>query len=151
MPRARRAVAADLPLVAAMTNAAYAGYVADLGARPLPMDDDHAARIAAGQAWLVEEDGAPLAVAILEPHADHMMILSLAVPPAAQGRGLGRWMLDLAEAHARAAGLPELRLYTNARMERNVRIYGRAGFTELGRRPNPDRPGWVMVDMARRL
>jgi ribosomal protein S18 acetylase RimI-like enzyme len=149
MPAARRATAADRDLVAAMTDAAYAEYVAPLGAEPLPMTDDHGARIAAGQCWLVEEDGAPVAVAVLVPEADHLMILSLAVPPASRGRGLGRWMLDLASAQARAAGLPELRLYTNARMERNIRIYAQAGFRELGRRPNPDRPGWVMVDMAR--
>ena len=151
MPTARRALASERDVVAGITDSAYAEYLAELGGKPLPMTDDHAARIAAGQAWLIEDDGQARAVAILVPGEDHLMILSLAVPPDSRGRGLGRWMLGFAEQRARAAGLRELRLYTNGLMERNVRIYAQAGFRELGRRPNLERPGWVMVDMARTL
>ncbi|TIT50241.1 MAG: GNAT family N-acetyltransferase, partial [Mesorhizobium sp.] len=46
-------------------------------------------------------------------------------------------------------GLPEVRLYTNAKMERNIALYKEYGFHETGRRPNPYRPGWTIVDMAK--
>ena len=60
---------------------------------------------------------------VLEAAADHLMIESLALLPAHQGRGLGQWMLAFAEQRARGLGLPELRLYTNALMARNLVLY----------------------------
>ena len=33
-------------------------------------------------------------------------------------------------------------------MERNIAIYTACGFSETGRRANPHRPGWTVVDMA---
>ena len=149
---ARRAEPLDLAAVEAVTEAAYRPYVAVLGAKPLPMTADHGAYIAAGGAWMVERDNAVAGVLELEPpEADHLMIFNLAVSPAVQGGGVGRWMLAFAEERARALSLPELRLYTGSRMERNIGIYRQAGFRETGRRPNPYRPGWVIVDMTKRL
>jgi GNAT superfamily N-acetyltransferase len=65
--------------------------------------------------------------------------------------GHGVALLRLAEDLAGQAGLTELRLYTNARMERNVALYTSFGYRETGRRPNPFRPGWTVVDMAKTL
>ena len=87
---------------------------------------------------------------VLEREAAALTVFSLAVLPEARG-GVGRWMLAFAEAEARAAGLGEVRLYTNARMARNIGIYEKAGFVEVGRRPHEQRPGWTLVDMAKRL
>ena len=56
---------------------------------------------------------------------------------------------DIAEEQARSWGVPEVRLYTNSRMERNIAIYTAYGFQETGRRANPPRPGWTVVDMAK--
>jgi ribosomal protein S18 acetylase RimI-like enzyme len=84
-------------------------------------------------------------------HPDHLMIWSLAVRPDRQGKGLGRFLLRFAERMAREAGLGELRLFTNARMERNLALYARAGYRETGRRPHPRRESFIIVDMAKRL
>ena len=88
---------------------------------------------------------------MLEPADDHLAIFSLAVLPAHQSQSIGCWMLDAAERMARNVNLPELRLYTNARMDRNIKFYQQAGFHETGRRPNPHRPGWTLVDMTKVL
>lgn len=149
MWEARLAVPAELGLVCGITDAAYSVYVESLGGRPLPMLEDYAPRIAAGEVWLVSRAGTEVGLAVLETAADHMMVFSLAVMPAAQGLGLGRWLLDFAAARARAAGVGSLRLYTNSLMVRNIRMYERAGFRETGRRPNERRPGWFFVDMER--
>jgi len=45
----------------------------------------------------------------------------------------------------------EVRLYSNEQMERNLTLYRRHGFVEVGRRPHPSRPGQVLVDMVRKL
>ena len=149
MLSARLATTADLGAIHAITAAAYDQYVATLGRKPLPMTEDYEPRIAAGEVWIVALDGRDVALCVLEDAADHVLIFSLAVLPNAQGHGIGRWMLDFAEDRARSLGLPEVRLYTNALMHRNIEVYAKAGFTETGRRPNPYRPGWIFVDMAK--
>ena len=138
----RQAEASDLALVEAISREAYAPYEPVLGSLPVPATEDYASRIAAGQVWLSGEDG----VLVLERHPDHAMIYSVAVRPAAHGKGLGRTLLD--EAERLAAGLPELRLYTNALMTKNLAIYAKRGFIETGRRPHPDRASFTIVDMA---
>jgi GNAT superfamily N-acetyltransferase len=131
-----------------MTLAAYAEYDAVLDRPPLPVTEDYAPRIAAGEVWLVARDGADVGLAVLEVAADHLLIFSLASLPGARG-GVGRFLLEFAEARARTLGLPEVRLYTNGLMERNIRIYQKAGYVETGRTDNPKRPGWVAVHMAK--
>ena len=151
MPEARLAGPGDLAFVRETTWAAYSSYLPVLGAMPLPVSADHAAIIAAGQAWLVRDGGADAGLMVLEAAPDHMMIESLAVLPAHQGRGLGRWMLGFAEDRARQAGVPELRLYTNALMTRNIEIYRQAGFAETRREAMQQRVNFVRVYMAKAL
>lgn len=147
--RHRQAIETDLSFVRAATYDAYAPWEAILGGPPLPMHEDYALRIAEHEVWIVECDGEDAGVMVLEPAVDYLLIYSLAVASRHQGQGIGRWMIEAAEHMARAAGLPELRLYTNDRMTRNLAIYRQAGFHETGRRPNPFRVGWTLVDMAK--
>jgi ribosomal protein S18 acetylase RimI-like enzyme len=139
----------DLSAVVALTMDAYAPYTALLGAPPIPVTEDYAPRVARGEVWLLEEDSELAGLIVLERHADHAMIFSVAVAPAFQGKKLGIALLDFAEDQARLWGLPEVRLYTNSRMERNIALYSAYGYRETGRRPNPRRPGWTVVDMAK--
>ena len=57
-----------------------------------------------------------------------------AVPPDAPGRGVGRRLLEFVAAHARALGLSEVRLYTNAMMWENQEIYPKYGYELVERR-----------------
>lgn len=145
----REAGAGDLAAVVALTEAAYAPYTALLGAPPIPVTEDYAPRIAKGEVWLLESGGKIAGLMVYERHADHMMIFSIAVSPAFQGKGFGIALLRWLEERTHELGLPEIRLYTNARMERNIALYLGYGFQETGRRPNPYRPGWTLVDMAK--
>jgi len=139
----------DLAAVAALTAEAYAPYTALFGAPPIPVTEDYAPRIEGGEVWLLE-DGAELAgLIVLERHAGYATIFSVAVAPAFQGRKLGIKLLGFAEERARSWGVPQVRLYTNSRMERNIALYAAHGYRETGRRPNPYRPGWTIVDMAK--
>ena len=139
----------DLTAIVALTEAAYAPYNAILDAPPIPVTEDYAPRIANGEVWLLESGGEPAGVLTLERHADHAMIFSVAVSPAFQRKGFGTKLLNHADQQTRLWGLPEIRLYTNAKMERNIALYLAYGYRETGRRPNPYRPGWVLVDMAK--
>jgi ribosomal protein S18 acetylase RimI-like enzyme len=145
----RRALAGDLQTVVSLTEAAYAPHTALFGAPPIPVTEDYAPRIEGGEVWLLEDGDRLAGVLTLERHNDHAMIFSVAVGPAFQGKGLGIALLKHADEQTRLWRLPEVRLYTNARMERNIALYLAYGFHETGRRPNPYRPGWVLVDMAK--
>ncbi|RUX44959.1 N-acetyltransferase [Mesorhizobium sp. M4A.F.Ca.ET.020.02.1.1] len=145
----RKALAADLPAVVALTTAAYAPYTALLGAPPMPVTEDYGPRIERGEVWLLESGAELAGLIVLERHADHVMIFSVAVPPTFQGRGHGIKLLNFADEQTQSWGLPEVRLYTNSRMERNIALYAAYGFRETGRRAHPYRPGWIVVDMVK--
>ncbi|GLQ77134.1 N-acetyltransferase [Mesorhizobium huakuii] len=145
----RRALAGDIQTVVSLTAAAYAPYSAILDAPPIPVTEDYAPRIARGEVWLLESGSEPAGVLTLERHTDYAMIFSVAVSPVFQGKGFGIKLLNHADQQTRSWGLPEIRLYTNAKMERNIALYLAYGYRETGRRTNPYRPGWVLVDMAK--
>ncbi|SFO76784.1 Acetyltransferase (GNAT) family protein [Mesorhizobium sp. NFR06] len=145
----RLARADDLAAIVALTSEAYAPYTALFGAPPIPVTEDYAPRIGRGEVWLQEECVELAGLIVLERHPDHAMIFSVAVAPAFQGRKLGIALLDFAYEQAQSWGVPEVRLYTNSRMERNIALYSAYGYRETGRRANPYRPGWTVVDMAK--
>ena len=147
----RLAATDDLAAIERITARAYEGYVDLLGGPPVPMTEDYRPRIAAGGVWLAEADAAPVGLIALEHHSGHLTIFSVAVEPAAHGRGVGRRLLTFAEERALAAEVDEVRLYTNALMARNLALYARLGYRERGRRPNPRRAGFTIVDMVKRI
>jgi ribosomal protein S18 acetylase RimI-like enzyme len=132
----RRARSDEADAVAALVEEAFARHVAAVGRRPAPMDDDHTARIAAGEQYVRDaDDGTPgLASSIvLVDNGDHLVVNNVAVRPDLQGRGLGRDLLAFAEEEARRRGLTEIRLHTNAAMADNILMYPKLGYTETGR------------------
>lgn len=130
----RRARTDEADAVAALVEAAFARHVEAVGRRPMPMDDDHAAHIAAGEQWVSDaSDGSLASAVVLTERDDHLHVDNVAVAPALQGRGLGRELLAFAEDEARRRGFAEIQLYTNAAMSDNLVMYPRLGFTEAAR------------------
>ncbi|EPD61553.1 GNAT family N-acetyltransferase [Streptomyces sp. HGB0020] len=128
----RVAVAADVPAVKAVTDAAYHPYIERIGVVPVPMRADHVANVAAGRVFVTGDPVVGLVV--LEEHEDHLFLDSIAVHPEAHGQGVGRRLLRFVDARARALGLPEVRLYTNAMMWENQKIYPKYGYDVVERR-----------------
>ena len=150
--RTRRATTEDANLVGRISAAAYIpAYLPLIGAAPKPAHEDYRVWIDRGEVWLAEIDGVPAGVLVLDRQSDHLLVYSVAVLPRYQGVGLGKALLALAEERAEGTDMPELRLYTNRRMERNVRLYERCGFTTVRERPHPIRAGEILVDMIKRV
>jgi ribosomal protein S18 acetylase RimI-like enzyme len=130
-------------------DAYIAAYLPVLGYIPLPAEEDYGPRIERGEVWLLACGDSDVGVAVLEERPDHLLVYSIAVRPTEQGQGHGRVLLDFADQRAAALGVAEIRLYTNVRMVKNIALYRRHGYVEVGTRPHPSRAGEMLVDMVR--
>ncbi|WP_149539523.1 GNAT family N-acetyltransferase [Siccirubricoccus phaeus] len=137
----------DAARVAAIVEAAYTPWVAQIGQRPGPLDDDYAARVAAGETFVLEAGGAISGILVLEDHPDHLLLDNIAVDPARKGMGDGRVLLDFAEAEAKRRGFTEIRLYTHQKMAANIAIYLKRGYVETGRRVDKGLPRVFMAKL----
>jgi ribosomal protein S18 acetylase RimI-like enzyme len=130
----RPAVAADAAAVTDLVNAAYGHYVQRIGMQPGPMREDYADVIGAADVVVADEDGALVGVLVLRITDEGFLIDNVAVHPSRQGSGLGRALLEHAEAAARRAGFDSVYLYTHERMSENLALYTRIGYVEYERR-----------------
>jgi GNAT superfamily N-acetyltransferase len=144
----RRARPGEAAALRDLVRAAYAEWVPLIGREPGPMTDDYAARIAAGEAWVVEADGGLAAAIVLEDGDGALLLDNIAIAPSARGRGLFRDLMGFAEAEARRRGHPCIRLYTHERMARNVALYLAQGYVETHR---AEQDGFARVFMEKPL
>ncbi|HEV2531494.1 GNAT family N-acetyltransferase [Phenylobacterium sp.] len=124
----RQAGLGDAAAIAALTRAAYAKWVPLIGREPLPMTVDYAEAVRRHRFDLLEAEGSLAALIETTPQDAALLIVNVAVRPDAQGRGFGVRLLKLAEALAVEAGLPAMRLYTNALFAENLRLYASLGY-----------------------
>ncbi|TQV80927.1 GNAT family N-acetyltransferase [Denitrobaculum tricleocarpae] len=129
----RAATAHDLPAIQEIVEHAYSPYIERMGRPPGPMLDDYVKRIEREQVSVVEVDGRVGGLLVLIDQADHLLLDNIAMHPDFQGRGLGRQLMDFAEAEALRRGFGELRLYTHESMTENIAIYSKLGWEETGR------------------
>lgn len=131
----RRAEPQDARGLAACIEAAYADYaarIADLPAVSEGIADD----IAGHRVWVAERDGELAGGIVLVPKEGFLLLANVAVHPACAGLGIGRALIERAEADCRRLGLRELRLATHVAMPENVRLYRHLGWRETGRSGN---------------
>jgi GNAT superfamily N-acetyltransferase len=128
--RLRPATESDVPSVAALVKAAYGHYVERIGMLPRPMTDDYATVIRDRQVTVAEHDGA----IVLTVTDEGFLIDNVAVHSSRRGTGLGRVLLQFAEAEARRAGFDAIHLYTHEQMTENLALYSRIGYVEYDRR-----------------
>jgi N-acetylglutamate synthase-like GNAT family acetyltransferase len=129
----RPAIGADVPKVAELVNDAYGHYVERLGMLPRPMSDDYAEVIANRRVTVAESHGTIVGVIALAVDDEGFLIDNVAVDPSYRGKGLGRTLLELAEAEARRMGFDSIYLYTHEKMTENLALYSRIGYVEYDR------------------
>jgi ribosomal protein S18 acetylase RimI-like enzyme len=134
----RPATGADAPKVTALVNAAYGHYVERIGMLPRPMTDDYREVIAKGRVTVAESHGTIVGVIVLAVDDEGFLIDNVAVDPSYRGRGLGKALLEFAEAEARAQGFDSTYLYTHEKMTENLALYSRIGYVEYDRRSQGD-------------
>ena len=83
-PRIRAATAADLTAITDIVDEAYRHYITRLGKPPGPMLEDYAARVSEGAAWVLEDRTATVAIIVLKPEPDYLLLDNIASPPLAR-------------------------------------------------------------------
>jgi GNAT superfamily N-acetyltransferase len=129
----RRGITADLPAIGQLISDAYTKYIQRIGRPPAPMTADYAAALEHSRVWVLVSHDAVVGALVTEDRADHLLLETVAVAPAAQGHGYGALLLARAERDAEELGLPEIRLYTNEAMTENLTFYPRHGYQETAR------------------
>ncbi len=161
--RVRQALPADHHRIAEVTLAAYLevpGVAADLpyldeladvpgraAVVPVLVAEDALSGAVLGAVAYIPGPG-PMAETERDGEAGFRM---LAVDPAAQGRGVGRLLVDACLARARADGRDRLVLLTLPQMTSAHRLYERLGFSRSPERDWEYEPGHVLWGYAQEL
>jgi GNAT superfamily N-acetyltransferase len=132
--RMRAATVADAAAVAACVGAAYRHYIARIGRPPGPMLDDYAQVIRERQVHVAEHGAEIVGVLVLSVRDEGFLLDNVAVAPTHKGKGVGRALLELAEAEARRQGFASIYLYTHEKMTENQALYAKIGYSEYDRR-----------------
>jgi ribosomal protein S18 acetylase RimI-like enzyme len=130
----RPATAADVPTLTELVQAAYGHYVERLGGPPRPLTDDYADVVRTQRVTVAERGGEVVGLIVLGVGDEGFVVDNVAVDPSHQGSGVGRALLEHAEAEARRAGFDSIYLYTHERMIENLALYSRIGYVEYDRR-----------------
>ena len=92
--------------------------------------------------------GVIVGVLVLGQTAEGLRLVTIAVHPSFQKQGIGRTLLQLAEAEAVRQGNESIYLSTNEKMVENQALYSRIGYVEYDRRTES---GYSRVFMRKRL
>jgi ribosomal protein S18 acetylase RimI-like enzyme len=133
----RSATAEDAVAVSRLVHAAYHHYVDRIGGPPGPLTEDYTDVIAQRDVTVAEIDGSLIGVVVTGETPDGFAIENVAVHPDRQGQGLGRALIDHAEAAARRSGYDSVYLYTHEKMTENLAWYERMGYREYDRQVLP--------------
>lgn len=131
----RQADPSDAPGVAACVCEAYVHYIERIGRQPGPMLEDYAAVIRTSTVQVAVDGGGRVVGAIVLKETDEgFYVDNVAVRPSAKGQGVGRLLLEFAEAEGRRRGYPSVALATHELMLENRALYARIGYVEYARR-----------------
>jgi ribosomal protein S18 acetylase RimI-like enzyme len=98
------------------------------------MREDYAEVIGSKRVTVAESQGTIVGVVVLDVDDEGFVIDNVAVDPSHRGAGVGRALLEFAEAEARRAGFDSIYLYTHEMMTENIALYSRIGYVEYARR-----------------
>jgi GNAT superfamily N-acetyltransferase len=136
-PRLRIAEAADAESITRLINAAFQVERFFLDADRIDIGEVRL-RLLRGRIILADEDGAITGCVYVEPGGERAYLGLLSVEPALQGSGIGKFLMDAAEDHCRAAGcrFMDLRV-VNVRKELPP-FYQKLGYLQTGTAPFPE-------------
>ncbi|GEM_PF-1154747 len=138
--------------IAQLLLAAFTPYVRKMGyarSGPYPWV---AARIAAGEIYVVKEAADIIGVNCVRQNRDVLVIDQIGILPPYQGRGIGRFVMAETETLARRIGARKMTLFTTELMVDLLRFYASLGFVETRRAlPDHGEDRFLRVHMEKQL
>jgi N-acetylglutamate synthase-like GNAT family acetyltransferase len=135
----RQAKKSDLEVVQKCIRDAFFPNQAIQGSEPYALRSDYQVLIEEEKIFILEDSSHLAGVVCLSSEADHLYLSHLAIDPDRQSSGYGKRILEEAEKIARARGLTEIKLNTNAKLDPLLKFYGKRGFQETHREKREDR------------
>ncbi|PKM05085.1 MAG: GNAT family N-acetyltransferase [Gammaproteobacteria bacterium HGW-Gammaproteobacteria-6] len=114
----------------ACVHSAYAHYEQRIGCPPYPMMQNYQDVIRDSEVHVALLDNSLCGILVLSQGPEGFLLDNIAVNPNAQGKGIGKVLMGLAEQRARSAGFDSIYLYTNELMFENRSLYARLGYVE---------------------
>lgn len=121
-----------------VVDAAYRPYIERIGTTPGPMTCDYRALVRSADVTVAERNGVVVGAIVLRVTGEDFLIDNVAVEPGVQVTGVGRALLQFAEATARRERFMSIYLYTHERMTANLALHSRIGYVEYDRRRHGD-------------
>ncbi|WP_040441276.1 GNAT family N-acetyltransferase [Roseibium aggregatum] len=134
-PAIRRAKLQDAPRLKACIDAAYAPVKSTLPDLP-DVSAGIAADISQNHVFVAEFADRIIGCAILGLSGTSAHLMNLAVDPDVKGRGVGRRLIEAAEAFAGKNGARAMHLATHIGMPENIALYTHLGWSEMERNGN---------------
>ena len=119
---------ADVDAIRQFTRKAYAKWIPLIGREPLPMNANYEQTIKTNRFDLFYQNDNLVALLETINNEDHLLIENVCVASEMQRMGIGKSILNHAEALARNAGYGSIRLDTNKLFTGNVDLYVRHGY-----------------------
>lgn len=133
----RAANVGDAGAVTECVHAAYVHYVERIGKLPGPMTEDYEQVIGRNEVHVAvskpPSNEGILGVVVLIATAERFILDNVSVVPSAQGLGIGRALISLAERRASELGYKSIELYTHRQMVENLSLYPKLGYRETKR------------------
>ncbi|OEH92794.1 GNAT family N-acetyltransferase [Bacillus solimangrovi] len=129
----RKAISDDAKELKNCMDAAYSVYSNRFKEKLPPMNVDYKEEIASYPVWVAESNKKIIGGLVLIFEDKYTTVANVAVHPVYQGKGLGRSLLELAEAEAKLRGDIELRLATHVLLTENISYYLHLGWIEFDR------------------
>ena len=150
----RLAAADEAAAIAALLYRAFVEYeqlyVPEAFAATTPTAGQIAKRFDEGPIWIALQDGVPVGTLSAVPRGQALYIRSTAVLPAARGLGIGKSLLQQAEAFAHSRGCGLIVLSTTPFLLQAIRLYESFGFQRSPEGPL-DLFGTPLLTMVKRL
>lgn len=122
----------DAETVHEIIRDAFDVYLSRLECPPAPLLANYGKLIDEEKVWIATDLGEILGLLVAYRRRDNFHVETVAVSPIAQGRKIGRMLMDFAESRARDESLAAVELYTNTVMTENLSFYEALGYEIVG-------------------
>jgi N-acetylglutamate synthase-like GNAT family acetyltransferase len=128
----RRATPQDAPAIATVLRRVFLDYRHHLSREALvvvtPSAEEICQRMTEGTIWVALQEGEIVGTVGAIPKSDGAYLRSMAILPCARGQGIGKMLLQHAEAFAQEIAQNRVYLVTASFLNRSVRLYEKFGF-----------------------